>query len=93
MHRPDTIDLDLQGVGWARICALNAPAACASSSSLASRSRAVRPIKPSHPGASKAATVPPTIRALLPESKQQNRRRLVRPSGGLPGVTGLAAWE
>ena len=45
----------------ARICALNAPGTSASSSSLASRSRAVRPMHPSQVGPSTAATLPPDV--------------------------------
>ena len=50
-------------------------------------------MKPSHPGASRAATVPPDTRAPLPESEQQNRATLGPAQRGSAGVTGLAAWN
>src|ERR1019366_6781137 len=45
-------------------------------------------MKPSQLGPSKAATVPPEIRALLPESEQQNRAKLGPAQRDLPGGSG-----
>jgi hypothetical protein len=61
LHGPDAINLDLRRVRRRQDLRAEGPGHLRSSSSLASRSRAVRPMHPSQVGPSTAATLPPDV--------------------------------